>query len=118
MGRPYWKKVYSCSIPKTGSWSAYFWARAAHLCRVLEEWGVMSVSRTSHMTSLSFSPRSGSGQTKTGERTQSESCPTAWLVLDPSNPQMPGYFLSSTIRVLLRRSGDGSVPSIQMYSAW
>jgi hypothetical protein len=41
----------------------------------------------------------------------------AWLVLDPSKPQISGSFPSPTIRVLLRRSGDGSVPSIQMYSA-
>ena len=69
------------------------------------------------MTSLSFSPRSGSGQTNTGWRTQSESLPVAWFVLEPSKPQIGGSFPSSTILVLLRSSGDGSVPSIQMYSA-
>jgi len=70
------------------------------------------------MTSLSPSARNGSGQTKTGCSTQSESWPAAWLVLEPSNPQMPGSLPFSTILVLLRRSGEGSVPSIQMYSAW
>ena len=85
---------------------------------MLVGWGVKSVSSTSHMTSLSFGPRSGSGQVNTGRSTQSESWPSAWLVLEPSNPQMPGSSPSATILVLLRRSGDGSVPSIQMYSAW
>ena len=84
---------------------------------MLVGWGVKSVSSTSHMTSLSSGPRSGSGQDQTGRSTQSESWPRAWLVLEPSKPQMPGSFPSGTIRVLLRRSGDGSVPSIQMYSA-
>ncbi len=85
---------------------------------MLVGWGDMSVSSTSHMTSLSFSPRSGSGQTNTGCNTQSESLPSAWLVLDPSKPQIGGSFPSSTILVLLRSNGEGSVPSIQMYSAW
>jgi hypothetical protein len=39
------------------------------------------------------------------------------LVLDPSNPQMPGSLPAPTIRVLHRINGVGSVPSIQMYSA-
>ena len=69
------------------------------------------------MTSLSSGPRSGSGTTNTGWSTQSESWPTAWLVLEPSKPQMPGSLPSATILVLLRSSGDGLVPSIQMYSA-
>ena len=69
------------------------------------------------MTSLSPSARSGSGQTNTGWSTQSESFPSAWLVLEPSKPQIGGSLPSSTILVLLRSSGDGSVPSIQMYSA-
>ena len=69
------------------------------------------------MTSLSSGPRRGSGQLNTGRRTQSESSPAAWFVLEPSKPQIPGSFPSATIRVLLRSSGDGSVPSIQMYSA-
>jgi hypothetical protein len=78
----------------------------------------MSGCNTSHMTSLSLSPRSGSGHSKTGWRTQSLSLPSAWLVLDPSKPQIGGSLPSSTILVLLRSSGLGSVPSIQMYSAW
>ncbi len=64
-------------MPNTGSWSAYFSAAAAQAARVLLGWGVKSVSRTSHMTSLSLGPRNGSGQVKTGRRTQSESCPRA-----------------------------------------
>ncbi len=78
----------------------------------------MSVSSTSHMTSLLSPPRSGSGHTKTGCSTQSESLPAAWFVLDPSKPQIGGSLPSSTILVLLRSNGVGSVPSIQMYSAW
>ncbi len=64
--------------------------RPRSLARVLVGCGVKSVSSTSHMTSLSFGPRRGSGTTNTGRRTQSESCPRAWLVLEPSKPQMPG----------------------------
>ena len=104
-------------MPNMGSWSAYFSAAAAQAARVFVAWGVKSVSRTSHITSLSPGFRRGSGQLKTGCRTQSESLPLAWLVLEPSNPQIPGSLPSATMRVLLRRSGDGSVPSIQMYSA-
>ena len=77
----------------------------------------MSVFSTSHMTSLSFGPRSGSFATNTGRSTQSEFSPVAWFVLEPSKPQMPGCLPSATILVLLRTSGDGLVPSIQMYSA-
>ena len=105
-------------MPNHGSNAAYFSATSAHARRVLVGCGVMSVSRTSHITSLSFAPRSGSGQTNTGCSTQSESLPSAWLVLEPSKPQIGGSFPSSTIFVLLRSSGEGSVPSIQMYSAW
>jgi hypothetical protein len=31
---------------------------------------------------------------------------------------MPGFLPSGTMRVLLRNNASGSVPSIQMYSAW
>ena len=65
-------------------------AVAAHAARVFEACGVMSVFSTSHITSLSFGPRSGSFATKTGRSTQSEFAPVAWFVLDPSKPQMPG----------------------------
>ena len=77
-----------------------------------------STSSTSHSTSRLSPPRVGSGQVKTGCSTQSEFSPGAWLVLEPSKPQMPGSFPSLTILVLLRIKGLGSVPSIQMYSAW
>ena len=110
--------MYSCSIPNHGSWSAYFSASSADLRRVFVLCGVMSGCSTSHMTSLSPSARRGSGQAKTGWSTQSESLPSAWFVLEPSKPQIGGSLPSSTIFVLLRSSGVGSVPSIQMYSAW
>ena len=41
----------------------------------------------------------------------------AWLVLDPSKPQMGGSSESGRILVLDRISAMGTVPSIQMYSA-
>ena len=41
----------------------------------------------------------------------------AWLVLEPSKPQMPGSSPSARILVLDADLGVGSVPSIQMYSA-
>ena len=105
-------------MPNIGSWSPYFSTTARSLARVLVGWGVKSVSSTSHITSLSSGPRRGSGTMNTGRRTQSESWPSAWLVLEPSKPQMPGSSPSAMTLVLLRSSGDGSVPSIQMYSAW
>jgi hypothetical protein len=54
----------------------------------------------------------------TGLSTQSDESPGAWLVLEPSKPQM-GHSLgiSATTLVLERRRAVGSVPSIQMYSA-
>ena len=111
-------KVYSCSMPNQGSKLAYFSATSTHAARVLVGWGVMSVRSTSHITSLSLGPRSGSGQMKTGFSTQSELSPVAWLVLEPSKPHNGGVLPSSMIFVFDRRSGEGSVPSIQMYSAW
>ena len=42
-GRPSLKNVYSCSMPKIGSWSAYFSATSAHAARVLVGCGVMSM---------------------------------------------------------------------------
>ena len=63
-------------------------------------------------------PRMGSGHDHTGRSTQSLLSPGAWLVDEPSKPQIPGSAPSVTILVLLRRSGLGVVPSIQMYSAW
>ena len=70
------------------------------------------------MTRMSSPPRIGSGHENTGFKTQSEFLPGAWLVLEPSNPQMgrSAEGLDRTF-VLERRSGVGSVPSIQMYSA-
>ena len=72
-GRPSLKKVYSCSIPNIGSWSPYFSTTSRRWARVLVGCGVKSVSSTSHMTSLSSGPRSGSETMNTGRSTQSES---------------------------------------------
>src|SRR3954451_13553932 len=101
-----------------GVLSAYFSASATHPERVLVGCGVKSVSSTSQSTRMSPGSRSGSGQVNTGRSTQSELAPGAWLVLEPSKPQMSGSLPSATIRVLFRMIGDGLVPSIQMYSAW
>src|ERR1035441_7121835 len=107
-------KVYSCSMPNHDSNAAYFFAVSAHAARVFEGCGVMSVSSTSHITSLSLGPRNGSLHTKTGRSTQSELSPVAWFVLEPSKPQIPGCLLSAMTLVLLLTSGEGLVPSIQM----
>ena len=69
------------------------------------------------MTNLLFPPDIGSGQEKTGRNTQSEFSPGAWLVLEPSNPQIGKSDPSGSILVLDLSEGDGSVPSIQIYSA-
>ena len=78
----------------------------------------MSVRSTSHITRTSSPPRIGSGHENTGWRTQSELLPGAWLVLEPSNPQMGRGLEPSVMTLVLDRSrAVGSVPSIQMYSA-
>ena len=77
-----------------------------------------SVSWTSQRTRTLSPLRIGSGQVNTGCSTQSELLPGAWFVLEPSKPQIPGSSPSLMIFVLLRISGVGFVPSIQMYSAW
>ena len=59
-------------MPNQVSCDAYFSATSASAARVLVGCGVMSVSSTSHMTSLLSPPRTGSGQTKTGLSTQSD----------------------------------------------
>jgi len=69
------------------------------------------------MTSLFSPPRIGSGQTKTGLRTQSEFAPGAWFVLDPSNPQIGGSSPTGTTFAFERSFAVGFEPSIQMYSA-
>ena len=60
----------------------------AAAARVLVGCGVMSVSRTSHITRTLSPPRIGSGHENTGWSTQSELSPGAWLVLEPSKPQI------------------------------
>ncbi len=62
-------------------------------------------------------PRIGSGTTRTGCRTQSEFSPGAWLVLEPSKPQIGGFSPFGTIFVFDRSFAVGLLPSIQMYSA-
>jgi hypothetical protein len=59
----------------------------------------------------------GSGYEATGCSTQSELLPGAWLVLEPSKPQIGSSLPSARILVFDRRRAVGSVPSIQMYSA-
>jgi hypothetical protein len=76
-----------------------------------------SVSSTSQSTSTLAPPRIGSGQENTGLSTQSEAFPGAWLVLEPSKPQMGRSVAWVRILVFDRSRGVGSVPSIQMYSA-
>jgi hypothetical protein len=78
----------------------------------------MSMSRTSASTSLLSPPRIGSGQEKTGRRTQSDLSPGAWFVEEPSNPQI-GKLLSPSCMIFVfeRSFAVGWVPSIQMYSA-
>ena len=112
--------VYSCSRPNHMSWSAYFFSAAAAIERVLVGCGFMfDASSTSHITRMLRPPRIGSGQVKTGLSTQSDLSPVAWLVDEPSKPQIGGVVTSSSmILVLLRSSAVGSVPSSQMYSAW
>jgi hypothetical protein len=72
---------------------------------------------TSAMTSTLSPPRIGSGTLKTGLSTQSDLSPGAWLVLDPSKPQMGSSAPSAMILVFDRSFAVGWVPSIQMYSA-
>src|SRR5688572_11015940 len=65
-------------------------------------------------------PRIGSGQLNTGRSTQSDLSPGAWLVDDPSKPQIGsslGFVPSSRIFVFERSLAVGSVPCTQMYSA-
>jgi len=113
------KNVYSCSMPNQYSWLSSFFAVAASALRVFEGCGERSVSRTSHMTRMSSPPRTGSGTLHTGCNTQSDAWPTAWLVEEPSKPQI-GIFVASSFMILVfeRSNGVGLPPSIQMYSAW
>ena len=104
-------------MPNNGSCAAYFSATGRSCARVLVGCGDMSVSSTSHITSLLSPPRIGSGTASTGCSTQSELLPGAWFVLDPSKPQMGRSAPSGRTLVFDRNRAVGSVPSIQMYSA-
>ena len=77
----------------------------------------MSMRSTSDITRTLSPPRIGSGTDFTGRRTQSDWSPGAWLVLEPSKPQMGRSAPSSRTFVFDRSFAVGSVPSIQMYSA-
>jgi hypothetical protein len=116
-GREPSKKVYSCSMPKTGACAANRSATGRSRARVFDSCGVMSMLRTSHSTRTFEPPRIGSGQENTGWSTRSEAWPSAWLVLEPSKPQIGSASPSARILVLERSFAVGSVPSIQMYSA-
>ena len=104
-------------MPNSGSSAAYFSAIGASSARVLVGCGVMSGNSTSVITSTLSPPRIGSGHENTGFSTQSELLPGAWLVLDPSKPQIGSSAPSARTFVFERRRAVGSVPSIQMYSA-
>ena len=82
--------------------------RRAAAARVLVGCGVMSVSSTSHITSMSSPPRIGSGHDEHRAAARSRSLsPGAWLVLEPSKPQI-GRLLAVGedlgLRAQLRRS--------------
>ncbi len=62
-------------------------------------------------------PRIGSGRVRTGASTRSDAWPSAWLVDEPSKPQVGIVSALARIRVLERSLAVGCVPSIQMYSA-
>ena len=109
-------------MPNIGSCAANFSATSRSAARVLVGCGVPSTRKTSAITSTSSPPRIGSGHMKTGLSTQSDLSPVAWLVDEPSKPQIgrsarPDGASLSMIFVLERILAVGSVPSIQMYSA-
>ena len=110
--------MYSCSIPNHASSPTNFSATSAQAARVFVECGFISGSKTSHITNTLSPPVIGSGHVYTGLNTQSELSPGAWLVLEPSNPQIGKSVVpSGSTLVFERRDGVGSVPSVQMYSA-
>src|SRR5579863_8273670 len=104
-------------MPKIASWPANCPATGRSGARVLLACGVPSMFSTSQSTRMLSPPRIGSGQVNTGTSTRSEAWPSAWPVLEPSQPQMPGSAPPARILVLERSLAVGSVPSIQMYSA-
>ena len=94
-------------MPNHVSKSAYLSAASLQAARVFVGWGDMSVSITSHITSLLSPPRIGSGQVNTGINTQSEFSPGAWFVLDPSKPHTGGSSPMGTILPLERSLAVG-----------
>src|SRR5512136_2151716 len=104
-------------MPNSGSFFAYFFAIGSSNARVLVTCDVMLGNNTSAITRTLSPPRIGSGHENTGRSTQSELEPGAWLVLEPSKPQIGRSLPSCRTFVFDRRRAVGSVPSIQMYSA-
>src|ERR1700744_679788 len=92
------------------------------VARLLEACGVLpSGIITSHITSAPL-VRAPSGYTATGFSTQSELCPSACIVEEPSKPQSGscstvGNEANSLICVLPRKLGVGVYPSSQIYSS-
>ena len=102
-GRPSLKNVYSCSMPNSGSWSAYFSAIGRSSARVLVACGVMSVSSTSHITSTSSPPRIGSGHDATRAAARSRSCcPAPGWCSSRRSPRSAGSLPSARILVFDR----------------
>jgi len=61
-------------------------------------WSHVVVQHFAHHQQV-LGPTQGIGADKDGRSTQSECEPVAWFVLEPSNPQMGGFFASATILV-------------------
>jgi len=85
-GRPSWRTCTPARC-RTRLLVGYFSAAARHLAGVSGA-GEVGEEDLAH-DQLVAGSRRGSGHTKTGESTQSESLPVAWFVDDPSKPQMP-----------------------------
>src|SRR6476620_12006386 len=104
-------------MPNSDSCDACCSATSRSAARVLDSCAVSCVWYTSHITRTSPRPRIGSGKEATGLSTRSEAWPWAWLVLEPSKPQIGGSAPSVRILVFDRSLAVGRVPSVQMYSA-
>ena len=76
------EEVYSCSMPNSGSWSAYFSAISAHAARVLVGcgYGPGQQHLAQHEDVVAAADRVGAAGTRGSARSRSSS-PGAWLVL-------------------------------------
>ena len=118
-GRPSLKKVYSCSMPNSGSWSANFSATSAQRgagVGGVRGHGLGQQHLAQHEDVVAAADRVRAGEDRLAARSPSCRPAPGWCD-EPSKPQMPGSAPSARIFVLDRISGVGSVPSIQMYSA-